>query len=112
MATVVRNAETTEGAQYPYSNQQPIEDVLEIWDESVAGIRFPSTYPVTYKPVMWQVTDRYPAGDFFPQSAGADVNVWMVDWRELLGKNLPVVKKDNDIKRAWRRLKYTLNRER
>lgn len=27
--------------------------------------------------IMWQYSDKFPAGDFFPDSAAADVNVWL-----------------------------------
>jgi len=87
-------------AQYPYSNQDSIEKVMEIWEKAVTGAIYPNTFPVDYKPVMWQVTDRYPAGDFFPQSAGADVNVWLADWRVLLNKPIPEVPKDTYVKRG------------
>ena len=68
--------------------------------------------------VMWQYSDKYPVNGWQLDEEGnigshhADVNVWLADWRVLLNKPAPVVKKDNDIKRAWRRMKFTLNRER
>jgi hypothetical protein len=76
-----------------------------IWNEAVAELRNPDTYPANRAPVMWQVTDKYPAEDWFPQSQEADVNVWLVDWRQLLGMPAPVAKKTPWFKRALARIR-------
>lgn len=88
-------------AWYP---QKPFDEVY--WNRAVKGYADPYTRHVPGYPVMWQVFDTYPAGDWFPQSQAADVNVWLVDWRELLGKEKKVEKPSAiERVRAWIRTK-------
>lgn len=87
-------------SQYPYQEGAPDETVMERWQEAVDGDREPNTHPVDFPVTMWQVTDRFPAGDWFPDSRAADVNVWIADWQKVLGKSL--------LQRLWRAIELRL----
>ena len=65
------------------------------WDDSLITVPNDNTQPFLLPEIprenvkMWQYSDKYPAGDFFPDSAAADVNVWLgtdIEFRELLGQ--------------------------
>jgi hypothetical protein len=53
------------------------------WDDSLITVPRDNTQPFLLPEIprknvkMWQYSDKYPAGDFFPDSAEADVNVWL-----------------------------------
>ena len=58
-------------AQYPYRNW-----VSGLDDEAIKGTRSPNLNPQSRDWIMWQYSDKYPAGDWMPGSQEADVNVW------------------------------------
>lgn len=65
--------------------QFPFRAWREGLDEEVINAhRHPNTYPQTRKWVMWQYSDKYPAGDWMPDSSAADVNVWKGDIEDML----------------------------
>ena len=60
-------------AQYP--DQPPWKEQLDT--EAISGSRNPDIRPQKNRPwIMWQYSDKYPAGDWMPGSQEADVNVW------------------------------------
>lgn len=83
---------------------------VEKWERAVRGEIDPYLHHAKAKPVMWQVYDAFPAGDWMPDSTAADVNVWLTDWRELLGKPAIVPPEDTAIKRTYNRMKRIMPR--
>jgi hypothetical protein len=83
--------------------QYPTRGFFEqIWDDAVDGVSYPSIRNAARRPVMWQVYDTYPAGDWFPQSRAADVNVWLEDWRVVLNKPTELSERSNALRRFIR----------
>jgi len=67
-------------AQYPY---KPWKEKLDT--EAVNEVRDPDIRPLKNRPwVMWQYSDKYPAGDWMPGSQEADVNVWNGSLEDML----------------------------
>lgn len=99
---------------YPFDsgpwNDQFYEDVL-------AGHHMPFLGPIEYlrdKVVMWQFSEKYPVTGWQldeeggPGSHAADVNVWLVEWREFLDKPLPELPDISALKRAINRMRLRI----
>jgi len=67
-------------AQYPY---RPWKEGLD--SEAINEVRDPNITPLKNRSwVMWQYSDKYPAGDWMPGSKEADVNVWNGSLEDML----------------------------